>query len=164
MFIADQQIWCQGEKMCLCCCCTFGTNCKNPPKITFEKIVKLSGHTCVCNNLTSFECEVHKNRKRKWCKSAENCFEKLVKSHQVNLFLAYFTHLKPQCAAVDFNGAILTKNVKTQRELGLPWTVRILVVIRSASVPRSSLVVIGEEKIGNLFKMFLIYVPIQYPE
>ena len=69
------------------------------------------------------------------------------------------------CAAVDFNGAILTKNVKTQRELGLPWTVRILVVIRSASVPRSSLVVlVGEEKIGNLFKMFLIYVPIQYPQ
>ena len=44
---------------------TFGTNCENPPKITFEKFVKLSGHTCVCNNLTSFECEVHKNRKRK---------------------------------------------------------------------------------------------------
>ena len=77
---------------------TFGTNCKNPPKIIFEKFVKSSGHTCVCNNLTSFECEVHKNRKRKWCKSAENCFEKLVKSHQVNLFLAYFTHLKPQWA------------------------------------------------------------------
>ena len=44
---------------------TFGTNCKNPPKITFEKIVKLSGTSCVCNNLTSFEWEVHKNRKRK---------------------------------------------------------------------------------------------------
>ena len=27
----------------------------------------------VCSNLTSFECEAHKNRKRKWCKSAENC-------------------------------------------------------------------------------------------
>ena len=62
--------------------CTFGTNCKNPPKITLEKFVKLSGHTCVCNNLTSFECEVHKNRKQKWCKSAENCFGKLVKSHK----------------------------------------------------------------------------------
>ena len=37
-------------------------------------------------------------RKRKWCKSANNCFDKLVKSHQVNWFLAYFTHLKPQCA------------------------------------------------------------------
>ena len=77
---------------------TFGTNCKNPPKITFEKFVKLSGHTCVCNTLTSFEYKVHKNRKRKLCKAAENCFEKLVKSHLVNLFLAYFTHLKPQCA------------------------------------------------------------------
>ena len=37
---------------------TFWTNCKNPPKITFEKFVKLSGHTCVCNDLTSFEYEV----------------------------------------------------------------------------------------------------------
>ena len=42
-----------------------GQIAKNPPKITFEKFVKLSGHTCVCNNLTSFECEVHKNRKWK---------------------------------------------------------------------------------------------------
>ena len=36
---------------------TFGTNCKNPPIITFKKFVKLNGHTSVCNNLTSFECE-----------------------------------------------------------------------------------------------------------
>ena len=77
----------------------FGTSCKNQPKITLGKFVKLIGHTCVCNNLTSFECQEHKNRKRKLCNSAENCFEKLVKSHQVNLFLAYFTHLKPQCIA-----------------------------------------------------------------
>ena len=48
--------------------------------------MKSSGHTCVGNNLTSFECELHKNRKWKWCKSAENCFEKLV-----NLFVAYST-------------------------------------------------------------------------
>jgi hypothetical protein len=41
-------------------CSTFGTNCKNPPEITFEKFVKLSGHTFVCNNLTSFECKVQK--------------------------------------------------------------------------------------------------------
>ena len=38
---------------------------ENPAKITFEKFVKLSGHTCDCNDLTSLECEVHKNRKRK---------------------------------------------------------------------------------------------------
>ena len=42
-------------------CSTFGTNCKNPPKITFKYFVKLNDHTCVCNNLTSFECEVNKN-------------------------------------------------------------------------------------------------------
>ena len=52
-----------------------GQIAKKPPKITFKKFVKLSGHTCVCNNLTRFECEVHKNRTRKWCKSAENCFK-----------------------------------------------------------------------------------------
>ena len=91
-----------AKSLCpVCACCrTFGTNCNNLPKITIEKFVKLSGHTCVCNTLTSFEFEVHKNLKRKLCKSVENCFEKLVKSHQVKLFLAYFTHLKPQWGSV----------------------------------------------------------------
>ena len=34
-------------------------NFKNPPKNKFKKLVKLTGHTYACNNLTSFECEVH---------------------------------------------------------------------------------------------------------
>ena len=55
--------------------------------------MKLTGHTYVYNNLTIFECEVHKSRKRK---SAKNCFEKLV-----NLFLAYF----PQFGTTVFCGA-----------------------------------------------------------
>ena len=36
---------------------TAGPNLKNPPKIKFEKIMKLTDHTCACNDLTSFECE-----------------------------------------------------------------------------------------------------------
>ena len=30
-------------------------NVKNPPKIRLKKFVKLTGHTCACNDLTSFE-------------------------------------------------------------------------------------------------------------
>ena len=32
-----------------------GLNSKNPPKLRFKKFVKLSGHTCSCNDLTHFE-------------------------------------------------------------------------------------------------------------
>ena len=32
-------------------------NCKNPPKMRFQKFVKLTDHTCACNDLTNFECE-----------------------------------------------------------------------------------------------------------
>ena len=32
-------------------------NSKNPPKIKFEKFVKLTDLTCACNDLTNFECE-----------------------------------------------------------------------------------------------------------
>ena len=39
---------------------------KTRQKLHSKKCVKLSGHTCVCSNLTSFECEeAHKNRKWK---------------------------------------------------------------------------------------------------
>jgi hypothetical protein len=30
---------------------------KKPAKKRFKKIVKLSDHTCACNDLTNFECE-----------------------------------------------------------------------------------------------------------
>ena len=49
------------------------------------------------------------NRKRKSCEFAETRMKKLVKSHQVNLFLAYFSHLKPQCgSALALKRPILT--------------------------------------------------------
>ena len=38
---------------------TVGPNGKNPPKIKFKKIVKLSVHSYACNDLTNFESKVH---------------------------------------------------------------------------------------------------------
>jgi hypothetical protein len=38
-------------------------------------------------------------RRRKWIESTENCNEKIVKSHQENLFLANLNYLEPLCAA-----------------------------------------------------------------
>ena len=35
-----------------------GLSSKNPPKLRFKKIVKLSGHTCYCKDLTNFEYQV----------------------------------------------------------------------------------------------------------
>ena len=43
-------------------------------------------------------CSACNHWKRKWCKSAAIDLEKFVKSHQVNLFLAGFGHLKPLCS------------------------------------------------------------------
>ena len=34
-------------------------NCQKPAKVKVEKFVKLTDHTCVCNDLTSFEYEAH---------------------------------------------------------------------------------------------------------
>ena len=33
------------------------TNSQKPAKVKVEKFVKLTDHICVCNDLTSFECE-----------------------------------------------------------------------------------------------------------
>ena len=45
------------------------------------------------------EYEAESNdRKRKSSDFAETCLEKFVKSRQVNLFLAGFSHIEPQCA------------------------------------------------------------------
>ena len=63
--------------------------------------MKLTNHTCACNDSTSFECEVQVFWKRRLCKFAEICLEKHVKSHQVKLFLAGFNHLKPQWRVVS---------------------------------------------------------------
>jgi hypothetical protein len=62
--------------------------------------VKLTGHTCACNYLTIFEYEVHgMTGNGSYLNIAETCMKKFVKSHQVNLFLAGFSRLKPMCAA-----------------------------------------------------------------
>ena len=63
--------------------------------------MKLTGHTYACNNLIDFKYSICNYRKRKSCKSAEIDFEKLVKSHQVNLFLARFSHLESLCDSAD---------------------------------------------------------------
>ena len=73
-------------------CRTVGPNSKNPPKIRW-KIVWLKDHSYALDCLTNFEYIWSKwnDRIRKLCESAENYF---VKSPQMNLFLADFSHLK----------------------------------------------------------------------
>ena len=59
----------------------------------------MTDHTCSCSYLTIFEYEahaIHRNRS----KPAEIWQKKLVKSNQVNLFLASSGHLEPLCGAV----------------------------------------------------------------
>ena len=36
-----------------------GSKCQKPAKNQIEKFVKFTGHTCSCNDLTSFEYQVH---------------------------------------------------------------------------------------------------------
>ena len=54
------------------------------------------------------------DRKRKFCELLKTCMEKLVKSHQRNLFLAGFCYLEPLCI-----GAKMSRHVgaKSQRFL-----------------------------------------------
>ena len=51
---------------------TVGPNFKNQPKMRFKKFVKLSNHTCACNDLTNFGCEAQALQKWKDCKFAES--------------------------------------------------------------------------------------------
>ena len=62
-----------------------------------KKIVKLTDHTCACNDLTNFECGAQVTRNGSLCQFAATCMEKLVKSLVVNLFLAGFSLLEPLC-------------------------------------------------------------------
>ena len=71
-------------------CYTVGPNVKNPPKIRLKKFVKLTGHTCACNNLTSFEYEDHAKTGNGSYEYSDTCTKKLVKSLWGNLFLAGF--------------------------------------------------------------------------
>lgn len=54
--------------------------------------MKLIDHTYSCNSLTNFENEAHTMIGNG---SDQTCCEKIVKSRQVNLFLAGFSHLEP---------------------------------------------------------------------
>ena len=49
----------EDGKFQFCCDAQLGQIEKKPPKIVSKKFVKLTDHTCACNNLTSFESEVH---------------------------------------------------------------------------------------------------------
>ena len=85
-------------------CYKIGPNDKNPPKIRFEKIVKLKDHSYVCKSLINFPYKTYtlNDWKRKLCLSAETCLEKNSWNHnlQVNLFSADFSHLEPLCATL----------------------------------------------------------------
>ena len=58
--------------------------------------MKLTNHTYANNSWTHFKYEVDIMTGNKMI-FAETCSEKFVKTHQVNLFLAGFSHLVPLC-------------------------------------------------------------------
>ena len=78
---------------------TVGLNSKNPLKKIFRIFVKLTSYTYACNNLTNLEYEAHAMTGNE-SESIEIGLEKFVKSHQVTLFLAGFSYLKPLCGRV----------------------------------------------------------------
>ena len=64
---------------------------KDPPNIRLENFVILT----TCNDLTNFNV-----KRMLWLETEVlwiSFMEKFVKAHQVNLFVAGFRHLKPQC-------------------------------------------------------------------
>ena len=75
--------------------------CQKPAKNYIEKFVKLTDHTCACNDLTSFEYEVHQLTGSGCYLNMQQILKKLVKSLQLNLFLAGFSPLKPLWYVVD---------------------------------------------------------------
>ena len=79
---------------------TVAPNCKNPPKIRFLKILKLTDHSKACNSLTYFEYKTHPPETEIYVillKSArKNSWNYIKWAH----FLAGFCHLEPLCAAL----------------------------------------------------------------
>ena len=60
--------------------------------------MKLTGYNYACNSVTNFEYEVHPkngNGNHTHVNPLKLARKKFVKSHQVNLFLAGFSHLEP---------------------------------------------------------------------
>ena len=68
------------------------------------------GQTHACSDLTSFECEAQAPRNGYSFEIAEICLEKLVKSQQMNLFVAGFNYLEPLWAKATAAVAYLTLN------------------------------------------------------
>ena len=83
---------------------TVGLNFKNPLKIRFRKIVKLTGHTCVCNDLTNFECEAQATGNGSSEHFWETCMENLVNHLGWTKFLVGFHHLEPLWAIGYLSG------------------------------------------------------------
>ena len=60
------------------------------------------GQTYACNNLTSFWNAAHAiTRNGNYTNLLKSILEEFVKAHQVNLFLAGFSHLKPLCSGSE---------------------------------------------------------------
>jgi hypothetical protein len=63
-----------------------GSKNKKPAKFFIRKFVKLTGHNYAYNNLTNFEYVVHAiTGNGNYANLLKTCWEKLVKTHQVNL-------------------------------------------------------------------------------
>ena len=67
-----------------------GYMAKTRQKTGFIKFVKLTDHTCACNNLTHFECEVQATGNGSYVNLQKLPWEKLVKSPWANLFFGGF--------------------------------------------------------------------------
>ena len=78
---------------------TAGPNCKKPPKIKFEKFMKLTDHTCACNNLTSFECESQAPGNGSYVNFQILPWKNSWKHLGRNYVLADFWHLEPLCGS-----------------------------------------------------------------
>ena len=92
---------------------TVGLNSKNPPKIAIYKFREIIGKF----DLTNFEYQVSAmTRNRNHVNLFKLDWEKFVKSHQVNLSLAGFSHLGPLCSE-RLNG--LTSRPSQQYIVGL---------------------------------------------
>ena len=72
---------------------------QKPAKNVILKIVKLTDHTCACNDLTNFECESQATGNGRCENFQKLAWKHLVKSSWANLFFGGFlAFLEPLCA------------------------------------------------------------------
>ena len=74
---------------------------QKPAKNLIEKSAKLTHHTYACSSLTNLEYEEYAINGNGRSNQSKICLEKFEKSHKVNLFLACFIHLEPQCKVLS---------------------------------------------------------------